>query len=291
MGCKPRECLTEAMSNKFRFIRIGTFAAVLLLAGNASADESAWAETGQARVRLLAAGPVPGDKTLLRGGIEIRLARGWHTYWRYPGDAGVPPRFDWSGSENLASIEVLWPAPELMLEKGGVKTVGYSDAVIFPLRARATDPARAVKLNLHLQFAVCEKLCIPAEARLALDLTARTAASDPALYTAEARVPKPVRLGEGPSFAISAVRLVRGKPPRVLVDVTTSVPREFLLVAEGPDADWALPLPEPMHEPPRRYVFSIPLQGAPPGAGPIPKFLRLTLITSGEAIELEAPID
>ena len=59
--------------------------------------------------------------------------QGWKTYWRMPGDAGIPPQFDWSGSQNVKSVEVLWPAPQRFIDSGG-ETVGYKDRVVFPLR-------------------------------------------------------------------------------------------------------------------------------------------------------------
>ena len=50
--------------------------------------------------------------------VEIRLAPGWHTYWRVPGEAGIPPRFDWSGSQNLAAVAYEWPRPEIIVSYG-----------------------------------------------------------------------------------------------------------------------------------------------------------------------------
>src|SRR5947199_3721959 len=73
---------------------------VLLVAAPAhAADSSAWDGTPRSAVRLIAGGRLEGTATL-RAGIEVRLAPGWKTYWRYPGDSGVPPRFDFSKSQN-----------------------------------------------------------------------------------------------------------------------------------------------------------------------------------------------
>ncbi len=62
-------------------------------------------------MRLVAGSAGGADRTSLRAGIELRLATGWKTYWRYPGDSGVPPRFDFSKSTNVKSVTVRWPAP------------------------------------------------------------------------------------------------------------------------------------------------------------------------------------
>src|ERR1700709_2953748 len=71
-------------------------------------DASPWQRDGHSAVRLLAgsrSGPV------LLGGIAFQLQPGWKTYWRTPGDSGVPPRFDFSKSDNVEAVMVLWPAP------------------------------------------------------------------------------------------------------------------------------------------------------------------------------------
>jgi DsbC/DsbD-like thiol-disulfide interchange protein len=267
---------------------------ILMFPGASSAVESPWADAGQARVRLLAADPVKTSGPVhLRGGIEIRIARGWHTYWRYPGDAGVPPRFDWSGSDNLAAIEVRFPAPERMVEAGGPKIIGYLDSVVFPLRIRPADPARPVKLRLKLDFAVCEKLCVPAEVRLEIEVPAGGGAPLSAIEAAEARVPKPMKLGESKGLGVLSVRLERGKEPRALVEVAVPAGTGFDLFAEGPTEDWALPLPDKIEAKGGRARFTVPIDGAPPGMKPgsFPAKLKFTLVAGNEAIEVEAPLD
>ena len=83
-----------------------------------AADASPWAEDTRSAVRLIAGANKNGEAPL-RAGIEIKLQPGWKTYWRYPGDSGVPPRFDFSGSENLKAAKVLYPAPHLFTDEAG----------------------------------------------------------------------------------------------------------------------------------------------------------------------------
>ena len=280
---------------KLRFTLIVPLAAgILMVAPAANAGESPWATTDKAKVRLLSAGPAAASgASILRGGVEIEIARGWHTYWRYPGDAGVPPRFDWSGSGNLAAVEVRYPAPMRIPESGGSKVIGYLDHVVFPLRIRIADPARPVRLRLRLDFAVCEKICIPAEARLALDVPAGGGGSLPALDAAEARVPKPAKLGDGEGLGVLSLRLERGKQPRALIEVAVPPGKSFDLFAEGPTEDWALPVPDKIEAAGGRARFAVPIDGAPPGEKPgaIPATIKLTLVAGSEAIEVEAPLD
>src|SRR6185437_5231576 len=80
-----------------------------LLSSHAMAeDASPWQEESHSAVRLLAGSR---SSTVLLGGIAFRLEPGWKTYWRTPGDSGVPPRFDFSKSDNIDAVTVLWPAP------------------------------------------------------------------------------------------------------------------------------------------------------------------------------------
>src|SRR5512134_1370659 len=101
------------MTTRLRVLATIALAAMVLPAPSASADVSAWDGDARAGVRLVSGGTKSdGGQSALRAGVEIRLAPGWKTYWRYPGDSGVPPRFDFSGSQNVKSVTVRYPAPQ-----------------------------------------------------------------------------------------------------------------------------------------------------------------------------------
>lgn len=125
------------------------------------------------RVRLLALpgkiGPDAGTK--VNAGVEIELAEGWKTYWRMPGDAGVPPDFDWNKSANVGSVKVLYPAPRRLLEPAA-ETIGYKGRVVFPVEVTAQDAARSLSLKLDLELGICKEICVPAQASLAVDVPA-----------------------------------------------------------------------------------------------------------------------
>src|SRR5438552_12182470 len=128
----------------------------------AADDVTRWDGDARSGARLVAGSQRAADGAL-RVGVEIRLKPGWHTYWRYPGDAGVPPKFDFGASQNLKHAVVLWPAPQRIVEAGG-STLGYSSDLIFPVRVEPLDAKKPVLLRLKLDYAICEKLCVPAEA-------------------------------------------------------------------------------------------------------------------------------
>src|SRR6267142_7040295 len=124
-------------------------------------DASPWQRDGHSAVRLLA-----GSRSgaVLLGGIAFQLQPGWHTYWRNPGDSGVPPRFDFSKSENIEAVTILWPAPTRFADGAGGTSLGYRKQVVLPLRIVAKNADKPVTLRADINYAVCDKLCIPVEA-------------------------------------------------------------------------------------------------------------------------------
>ncbi|MES2666555.1 MAG: protein-disulfide reductase DsbD domain-containing protein [Pseudomonadota bacterium] len=102
-------------------------------------------------------------------GLRLDLAPGWKTYWRSPGEAGIPPSFDWTGSENVKSVQVHWPAP-MMFETNGMQSIGYDDQIVLPLEVTALIPGAPVSLRLRLDLGVCKDICIPASTSLSADL-------------------------------------------------------------------------------------------------------------------------
>ena len=125
-------------------------------------------------------------RTFFARALSCKLAPGWKTYWRYPGDSGVPPHFEFEQSENVKSVAVLWPAPLRFSDAEGT-TIGYKDNVVFPLRIEAKDPSKPVTLRLKFDYAVCERLCIPVRgARPSLSIDGKDNASDATVAAAEA---------------------------------------------------------------------------------------------------------
>jgi DsbC/DsbD-like thiol-disulfide interchange protein len=248
-------------------------------------DASAWNSDIRSAARLLAASAGDeGGVRVLRGGVEIKLQPGWKTYWRYPGDSGVPPTFDFSASENVKLVTVLWPAPVRFIEGGGT-SIGYKGDVVLPLRVVPQDARKPVTLRLKLEYGVCEKLCVPASAKAELVLSGAASKHDARVAAAEARVPKRGRIGDGGSPSIQAVRRDTGSgKPKIVVDVAAPAGATVDLFAEGPTADWALPLPEPVADAPagvRRFAFEI--DGLPPGTKPDGAQLKLTAAVAGGA--------
>src|SRR5690606_23934820 len=153
------------------------------------------------------------------------------------------------------------------------------------------DPAKPVRLQLKLDFGVCEKICIPATATLALKIPAGSGRSLPALDAAEARVPAKVAPGAAGELRVLGGKLERRPSPQAIVDVAVPPGEPFDLFAEGPTDAWALPLPKRIESKDGRARFVIAIDGAPAGGGPTPSKLHLTLVAGAEAIEAVLPLD
>lgn len=104
-------------------------------------------------------------------GLELQLAPKWKTYWRAPGDAGIPPQFNWSGSGNLRSVVVHWPSPAVF-HTNGMQSIGYHDHVILPIEVVAIDPGKPIDLRAEVDLGICKDICMPAVLQLAALLTA-----------------------------------------------------------------------------------------------------------------------
>lgn len=265
-------------------------------AGNAFSASSDAVVAGEAKVRLLVSGlNNTNSAPVFRGGVEIVLTPGWKTYWRYPGDAGIPPRFDWSGSENVSHVEVLFPAPKRITDGSGQASIGYEERVIFPLRIIPHDAAKPVTLKLKLDFATCEKLCIPAEAVLSLAFSGG-ASTESTLEEAEKRVPEKQDVSKPRPLAILSAKIERGKDPegkdsRVIVKALARTVGKLDLFAEGPGEEWTLSLPELLKNEAGHAIFAIPLRGSRLGSNDAPPKLRLTLVAGEQAIEAEIVLD
>ena len=236
-------------------------------------DSSPWQKDGHSAVRLVA-----GSRSgaVLLGGIAFQLQPGWHTYWRNPGDSGVPPRFDFSKSDNVEAVTVLWPAPTRFDDGAGGTALGYVRQVLMPLRIVAKNADRPVTLRADINYAVCEKICIPVEASAELAFNNVVSTEDAALFAALDAVPKPATIGEAAPLTI---RDVRRDGKTVLVEVVAPDSSKVDLFVEGPTPDWALPVPKPLaHGPPGVKRFAFDLDGLPPGASPDGAALKLTLV-------------
>jgi DsbC/DsbD-like thiol-disulfide interchange protein len=235
-----------------------------------------WAPGTKSKARLVAAA---GDLA----GFEIALSPGALTYWRDPGDAGVPPTFDFAGSVNVARVEPVFPAPKRIPESDGGEAFGYENGVVFPLRVEPSDPMKPVTLALHANFAVCEKICVPAQAQLTLTLPGSGLGSPYAglIDTALAAAPRPVE-----PKALGELKPDGADGWRVCAPAEAGPARD--LFVEAPAGWWVSASAAPGEA--GRDCFKLALRQQPKDGDP-PVDLRLTLTGGAGPVEatLTAP--
>lgn len=132
-----------------------------------------------------------GDRVMA---LELQLEPGWKTYWRTPGDTGLPPHFDWAGSQNLSDVTFHWPAPQPILS-GDKLEMGYHNTLVLPFTAHATDAAKPVTVASQVELGLCESICVPAY--LELDAGPAGGQTDPVILTAMQA--EPTRLADHPA--------------------------------------------------------------------------------------------
>lgn len=212
-------------------------------------------------------------------GLRIHLAPGWHTYWRAPGDAGVPPSFDWSASANLGRVAVLWPAPKVF-DLNGLRTAGYDGTVVLPLRVTAAG-AGAVGLRGAVEIGVCREICVPVELTVSAELAGQ-GAPDAEIAAALRAVPE----------ARTAEALCAVSPTRDGLHVEARIPVQSLgvgeaaLVESGDPAIWVGDVTTAR----QGGVLVAGADLVPSEAAPIlldRSKLRFTLLGSGRAVEVD----
>jgi DsbC/DsbD-like thiol-disulfide interchange protein len=256
--------------------------AALSCGGAAEAASSPWQQVQGGRVRLVTTG-LPDAQGNLRGAVDIDLAPGWKTYWRDPGDAGVPPQIDLSPSSNVSLVEIGYPTPRRFDEEGTV-WVGYEAPVRFPLTLKLPDPSAPAKVDARLLVGICKAICIPLQARLSLDprVGADNAGDAATVADAFASLPAPAR----PGFGVAEAEVLKDG-----LVVRASLPES----AAGADLFVAAPqgysFGQPRRQPDKdgKAVFTLPLLDRPATAGKSP-VVPYTLAQGGSAVSGTLPL-
>lgn len=228
---------------------------------------------------------------VIRAGVQIKLDEGWWTYWRAPGESGMPPMFDWSGSQNLAGDpDTIWPVP-LRAVAYGEKVNVYRKEVVFPIEFRAEDPTKPVKLHLKITYGTCRDMCVPAWAEH--ELTIRPVKDGPKIDAANARL-LDAYSGRGPSADPQAVgmeiRELRAAVADGKVVLTIRVrgvedSRRALVLVEGPDFVRVAEVAPSVIDENRIATLKLTIGSTNQFRALKGKRLRVTLIHGGRALE------
>ena len=151
-------------------------------------------------------------------GLHLTLADGWKTYWRAPGDAGIPPLFDWSGSRNLGDVSITWPTPHVFWQSG-MRSIGYTDEVLLPLIVQPGSAAD-VRLEGQLDVGVCRDICIPVRIRFSGDLPVTQTQRDAGIAAALSDVPFTAR----EASVASVTCTIRAEPDAMILRAEIRMP-------------------------------------------------------------------
>lgn len=150
--------------------------------------------SAQSLGEILSAELMPGWKTSTgthMAAIRLTLSQGWKTYWRSPGEAGIPPEFNWAGSNNIDRLEIHWPTPQVF-DFNGMRSIGYSREVILPVEIWPSHAEQAITLDTSVDLGVCSDICVPANVKLTGVLSSKGSA-DPAIRAALSAQPVAAR--------------------------------------------------------------------------------------------------
>ena len=211
--------------------------------------------------------------------LRFSLAPGWKTYWRSPGDGGLPTLMDWSGSENLSSVEVLWPHP-LVFRQDGLRSIGYEGDVVLPLAVTPNQPGD-VQLSAELNFGICKEVCLPVQVALDTRVTEDHRENMPEIIAAMETQAVPM--------ATQAECGLRQDGSKTLLDValTGGIPNDVAhtVVLEPSNRELWVGEPQVQLEGSSLYATSVL---ASPNGGQVDvdlEALRITLLTDTDAVE------
>lgn len=153
-------------------------------------------------------------------GLEIRLQPGWKTYWRSPGNSGVPARLDWSKSQNIAKLEIKWPAPKRFKDVDG-QSIGYKGDVILPLVITPKEASKDILLDASLFYGVCRDICVPVEARMQQHIKADDSMENTAVSEALEQVPQ---VWEQQDFALKSLQFVKNDQGKSVLRILARYP-------------------------------------------------------------------
>lgn len=168
--------------------------------------------------------------------LELALQPEWKTYWRAPGSGGIPPEFDWTGSENLQTVALIWPRP-VSFDLDGVTSFGYYDSLVLPIKVTAQDPSLPVRLRAHITLGICKDICIPVSLTLTGELTntrqpnamIAAALSDPAISGQAAGVS---------DLHCQASQISDGLRVTAQIDLPDAAPDDFVVVEHSNPRIW-----------------------------------------------------
>eukprot|EP00903_Cladosiphon_okamuranus_P001086 g1084.t1 len=257
----------------------------LFLPASAQAAMTDWTEVKGGAVRLIAAGPMDNGSYL--AGLEFLLEPGWHTYWRHPGEAGIPPQISFDGSVNVKKTDVLYPAPE-RYNDGFSESIVYHDGIVLPIWIEPETPGQPVSVSIDLFFGVCSDICVPGDATLTLELgpdAERDTLAEKLIRRDLDNVPTLSNTSDETGLKVTSVKYDQSGTLRI--DAEFGELAEPDLFAAGPEGSF-IGLPKPASGENGKMTWTLSTKGL--ATTPEDQSLRLVLRAGGKAVEHLEPI-
>jgi len=214
--------------------------------------------------------------------LRLSLAPGWKTYWRAPGDAGIPPSFDWGGSANVAAVSIHWPTPDIF-ETAGMRSVGYAGDIVLPMEFRPSQSDAPMRVQARVDLGVCEDICVPASLTFEATLEGR-GAPDASIRGALANQPMPGAYAGVRAVSCSFVPVPDGVQLTAMIDMP-SLGREVAVVEAGDPRVWVSEPAVSWHGDYLRVVADL----VPPYGESLAldrSALRFTVLGRGQAVDI-----
>lgn len=221
--------------------------------------------------------------------LRITLDDGWKTYWRAPGEAGIPPHVDWSGSKNLADVGFDWPLPEI-ITSNGMTTLGFEGEFILPIEVTASDPEADIAIEGALAFGICEEVCMPLEARVSAVLPAAASDEDPRIIEALAARPENAAEAGVASADCSVAPIADGLRVTTRIEMPAVGSDEYLVVEPADASIWVSEAV--VHR--EGNILTAEADLVPANAKPFDldtETLRITVLTQGRGVDIQGCAD
>ena len=233
------------------------------------------------QISVLDGGPTKDGRHM--AALRVTLKEGWKTYWRAPGDAGIPPRFSWTGSRNVDGVEIVWPAPTVF-DQNGYRSVGYIGQLVLPLLLDPAKPGAPLRLKGEIDFGVCKDVCVAARLPFSQDLDL-TAGRNPTIAAAMAQRPFSAREAGVRSATCSVRPTQDGMQVETRIDLPRAKGEEVVILEPGNPLLWAsemnsrrkdgalVSVGEVIHSEGRSFALNR-------------SDMRITVLSNGQAVEI-----
>lgn len=253
-------------------------AALLCTLAPARAAMTDWVEVHGGAVRLISSGPLQDGR--YQAGLEFLMEPGWHTYWRYAGEAGIPPQITVTKSDNVAEFDILYPVPE-RYDDGFSESIVYHDGIVLPFVITPESAAAPARLEIEVFFGICKDICVPGDASLALDFGPEDRNDKLAgrlIQRDLAAVP-----GPGPADGLEFRSVSFDDTGYLMVETEVAENQEPDLFAAGPEGSF-IGLPKLVSHSDGIAVWRLSTKGL--ATSPDDDQLRFVLTANGSGIEL-----